>query len=112
MNKFNYESIYAPYFKQFVTIKKQLGYISFQTEWVFLEFDKFFIHNNITTIGINREQVEQWRATRINDAASTIYLKYSILIQFCKFMCKTGYDCYIPRQVKPVKNNYIPYIFS
>lgn len=112
MNKFNYESAYAPYFKQFVDIKKRLGYVSLQTEWVFLEFDKFFITNNITIIGITREQVEQWRSTRINDAATTIYFKYCILIQFCKFMCKIGYSCYVPKQVSPPKNRFIPHIYS
>lgn len=113
MNKFNYRSIYAPFFKQFVVNKKNLGYMSLRTEWVFLEFDKFFINNNITTIGITRQQADQWRATRINDAPSTICTKYSILSQFCKYMCKVGYDCYIPRiPANPSVNSFTPHIFS
>jgi integrase len=113
MNKFNYGSIYAPYFKQFLILKKGLGYVSLRTEWVFLEFDKFFIDNNITTLGITSQQVEQWRTTRINDAPSTIYTKYSILSQFCKYMCQVGYDCYIPRMpVTLPKNSFTPHIFS
>ena len=113
MNKFNYGSIYAPYFKQFLALKKGLGYVSLRTEWVFLEFDKFFIDNNITTLGVTSQQVEQWRATRINDAPSTIYTKYSILSQFCKYMCQVGYDCYIPRMpVNIPKNSFTPHIFS
>lgn len=113
MNEFNYGSIYAPYFKQFIVMKKGLGYVSLRTEWVFLEFDKFFITNNITTIGITRQQVEQWRATRINDALSTICTKYIILSQFCKYMCKVGYDCYIPRSpVYPPRNTFKPHIYS
>ena len=113
MNKFNYRSIYAPFFKQFVANKKRLGYLSLRSEWIFLEFDKFFINNNITTIGITRQQVDQWRATRVNDAPSTICTKYSILAQFCKYMCKVGYDCYIPRiPVNPSRNSFTPHIFS
>jgi integrase len=113
MNEFNYDSIYAPYFKQFIVMKKGLGYVSLRIEWVFLEFDNFFIANNITTIGITRQQVEQWRATRINDALSTICIKYSILSQFCRYMCKVGYDCYIPRSpVNPPKNSFKPHIYS
>jgi integrase len=113
MNKFNYVSIYAPYFKQFVANKKGLGYVSLRTEWVFLEFDKFFIDSNITTLGITRQQIDQWRATRINDAPATICTKYSILSQFCKYMCKVGYDCYIPRiPVNPASNSFTPHIFS
>jgi len=113
MNKFNYSSIYAPYFKRFIAMKKALGYVSLRTEWVFLEFDNFFIENNITTFGITSGQVEEWRATRINDAPSTIYTKYSIMAQFCKYMCQVGYDCYIPRMpVSPSKNSFVPRIFS
>jgi integrase len=113
MNKFIYVSIYAPYFKQFVANKKGLGYVSLRTEWVFLEFDKFFIDSNITTLGITRQQIDQWRATRINDAPATICTKYSILSQFCKYMCKVGYDCYIPRiPVNPASNSFTPHIFS
>ncbi len=113
MNKFNYGSIYAPYFKQFVTQKKGLGYVPLRTEWIFLEFDKFFIDNNISTLGITSQQVEQWRTTRLNDAPSTIYTKYSILSQFCRYMCRVGYDCYIPRlPLNPSKNSFTPYIFS
>jgi len=113
MNKFIYGSIYAPYFKQFVALKKGLGYVPLRTEWIFLEFDKFFIDNNISTLGITSQQVEQWRATRINDAPSTIYTKYSILSQFCKYMCQVGYDSYIPRMpVNIPKNSFTPHIFS
>jgi integrase len=113
MNKFNYISVYAPYFKQFVTNKKGLGFVSLRTEWVFLEFDKFFIDSNTTTLGITRQQVDEWRATRINDAPSTICTKYSILSQFCKYMCKVGYDCYIPRiPVNPASNCFTPHIYS
>jgi len=113
MNKFNYSSIYAPYFKQFIVNKKRLGYVSLRTEWVFLEFDKFFIDNNITTIGITRQQVERWRTTRINDAPSTICTKYSILSQFCKYLCQVGYDSYIPRiPVNTARNSFTPHIFT
>jgi len=113
MNEFNYGSIYAPYFKQFIVMKKGLGFVSLRIEWVFLEFDNFFLANNITTFGITKQQVEQWRATRINDALSTICIKYSILSQFCRYMCKVGYDCYIPRSpVNPPRNNFKPHIYS
>jgi len=112
-DKFNYRSIYAPYFKQFVATKKSLGYVPLRTEWIFLELDKFFLDRNVSVLGITREQVDQWRATRINDAPRTIYTKYTVLSQFSRFMCKVGYNSYIPRMpVNPAKNSFIPYIFT
>jgi len=86
MNNFNYSSIYAPYFKQFIAIKRGLGYEPLRAEWIFLEFDNFFKDHNVTYLGITKQQVEQWRVTRMNDSPSTICSKYSILGQFCKFM--------------------------
>lgn len=112
-DKFNYRSIYAPYFKQFIAMKQSLGYVSLRTEWIFLEFDKFFLDRNVSVLGITREQVDQWKATRINDAPRTIYTKYSVLSQFSRYMCKVGYNSYIPRMpVNPTKNSFIPYIFA
>ena len=94
-------------------MKQALGYVSLRTEWVFLELDKFFFNRNETSLGITRKQVDEWRATRINDAPNTLYTKYSILSQFCKFMCKIGYDSFIPRlPVNPSQTNFTPYIFT
>jgi len=113
MSNFNYSSIYGSYFKQFIARKKDLGYLSLKTEWFFLELDRFFLDNKVTTIGITKQQIDEWRATRLNDSPSTIYAKYSILSQFCKYLCTVGYDCYIPRMpVNPLKHSFVPYIFS
>jgi integrase len=113
MKTFNYQSLYAPYFKQFIALKKGLGFVSLRAEWIFLELDKFFMTRNVKTIGITREQIDEWRATRLNDTAATIYTKYSILSQFCKFMCKAGYDCYIPRLSSGAPNRgFTPHIFT
>lgn len=113
MNQFNYQSIYAPYFKRFIAMKKDLGYVSLRIEWVILELDNFFLDKEIKATGITKQQIDDWRATRINDAPGTLYTKYSVLSQFCKFMCKTGYDCYIPRLPKaPPKNGFTPHIFT
>ncbi len=113
MNNFNYCSIYSPFFKRFISMKEEVGSVAYFAKWLFLDLDKFFIDNNITTIGITSQQIDAWRATRINDSPTTIYNKYCIISQFCKYMCKVGYDCYIPRKpVDPSKNNFTPYIYS
>jgi integrase len=113
MNNFNYSSIYGSYFKRFIARKKDLGYLSLKAEWFFLELDKLFLDNKVTSLGITKQQIDEWRATRLNDSQSTIYAKYSILSQFCKYLCTVGYDCYIPRMpVNPPKHNFVPYVFS
>lgn len=111
--KFDYHSIYAPYFDKFIAMKQSLGCISLQTGWIFLEFDNFFQGTNVTTLCITREMIDQWRVTRINDGSATLYLKYSIWSQFSRFMCKFGFDCHIPKMPAYLsKNSFTPYIFS
>jgi len=113
MNKFNYQSIYAPYFKQFIGIKKGLGFVSLRAEWIFLELDGFFLSKKVKEIGITKEQIDEWRSTRLNDAPVTIYTKYSVLSQFCKYLCKAGYNCYIPRlPATSPQVSFTPYIFT
>lgn len=111
MNKFNYQSIYAPYFEQFIAMKNGLGYTSLPAQWIFLELDSYFFDKDIREIGITQQQIEQWRATRINDSQCTIYNKYCVLAQFCKYMCRIGYDCYIPRLPRKI-SGFTPYIFT
>ncbi len=112
-DKFYYGSVYAPYFKRFIAMKQALGYVSLRTEWIFLELDRFFLEGKVEALGITREQVDRWRATRINDAPPTLYTKYCVLAQFCRFMCKVGYDSFVPR-IPPniAKNSFTPYIYS
>jgi integrase len=111
MNKLTYQSIYAPFFKQFIDIKNGLGYVCLRAQWIFLELDNFFLHKNVREIGITKQQIEEWRATRINDTQSALYDKYSVLAQFCKYMCRIGYDCFIPRLPRKI-SGFIPYIFT
>jgi integrase len=111
MNKRNYQSIYAPFFKQFIAVKNGLGYVSLRAQWFFLELDNFFLHQDVREMGITKQQIEQWRATRINDGQCTIYEKYSILAQFSKYMCRIGYDCYIPRLPRKI-SGFTPHIFT
>lgn len=110
---FNYNSIYAPYFKSFIKMKQDKGYNVLRTEWIFLEFDKFFVSIGAEELYITRSVIDQWRQTRINDGQRTIYTKYSVWSQFCKYMCHLGHECYIPRLPKSVsKNSFTPYIFT
>lgn len=110
---FNYNSIYAPYFKRFIKMKQDLGVNVLRTKWILLEFDKFFISMGARNLYITATLIAQWRKTRVNDGQRTIYAKYSVWSQFCKYMCRLGHECYIPRLPKGVsKNSFTPYIFS
>ena len=110
--QFKYESVFAPYFWSFLKMKDTMGYGLEKFGYIFLELDRFFLKTGATTTHISSEQIAAWRATRINDKTRTLYDKYSVLSQFCKYMCHLGHECHIPRLPKKNAWSFVPYIFT
>jgi integrase len=107
-----YRSVFAPYFDSFLKMKDTLGYGLNKFRSTFLEFDRFFVEAGVTDTYITSKQIATWRLTRVNDKARTLYYKYSILSQFCRYMCHLGHECYIPRLPRRKETDFIPYIFT
>jgi len=113
MNKqFEYKSVFAPYFHSFLKMKDAMGYSLTKFQYIFKEFDHFFMETGVTDVHITRHQINAWKATRVNDRDRTLYDKYSVLSQFCRYMCHLGMECYIPRLPKPKDTDFIPYVFT
>ena len=112
MNKFDYASIFAPYMHNFIQMKNACGYDALRTKWILLELDVFFVSEGVKELHIQKDQIEKWRTTRMNDSEQTLYSKYSVWSQFCRYMCHIGIDCYIPRLPKPPDCGFTPYIFT
>ena len=107
-----YRSVFAPYFDSFLKMKNTMGYGLDKFRWILLEFDRFFIETGVTDVYITSEQIAAWSKTRVNDKARTLYDKYSVLSQFCRYMCHLGRECYIPRLPRQKDVNFIPYVFT
>ncbi len=115
MNRhFEYNSVLAPFIKDFIHMKEASGCNFLRGKWILYEIDRFFQENNVADPIITRELVSQWRKTRVNDKSSTLYSKYSIIAQLAKFMSRQGQDCFIPRlpENSRSKSNFRPYIFT
>jgi hypothetical protein len=99
MNKIiiEYKSVLAPFIKEFIALKEAAGINTRFNKYVLLEFDAFFITNNIAEPMITRTILEQWHKTRENDSPGTLQCKYSVWSQLARFMSRHGYECYIPR---------------
>ena len=110
--QFEYRSVFAPYFDNFLKMKDTMGYGLNKFRWIFLELDRFFLETGVTDAYITSEQIAAWRITRVNDKARTLYDKYSVLSQFCRYMCHLGHECYIPRLPKQKDMDFIPYVFT
>jgi len=110
--QFEYSSVFAPYFDSFLKMKDTMGYGLNKFKWVFLELDRFFLETGVTDAYITSKQIAAWSKTRVNDKARTLYDKYSVLSQFCRYMCHLGHECYIPRLPRQKDMDFIPYVFT
>jgi integrase len=110
--QFEYKSVFAPYFDSFLKMKDTMGYGLNKFRWTFLELDRFFLETGVTDTYITSEQIAAWSKTRVNDKARTLYDKYSVLSQFCRYMCHLGQECYIPRLPRQKDLGFIPYVFT
>jgi len=113
MNKlFEYTSVFAPYFEDYIHEKELQGYKATQLKWILLEFDKFFVKTSKKDLFISSKDIKAWAATRTFDKQNTLYQKYCAIAKFCRYMCLLGYECYIPIPPKKRVSNYTPTIFT
>lgn len=113
MNKlFRYTSIFAPFINDFIHEKELQGFKVTQLKWMLLEFDKFFTQTSKKELFISSDDVKSWATTRTFDKQNTLYEKFGALVNFCRYMCLLGYECYIPRRPKKRMSNYTPTIFT
>lgn len=107
-----YKSVFAPYFNSFLNMKETMGYGLIKFQWILLELDRFFVDTGTNDTHITSQQIATWSKTRVNDKERTLYDKYSIVSQFCRYMCHVGVECYIPRLPKQKDIDFIPYVFT
>lgn len=52
--QFIYQSVFAPYFKDFLAMKENQVSDIGRIKWMLLEFDKFFVNSNIRDVFITK----------------------------------------------------------
>lgn len=65
--QFIYQSVFAPYFKDFLAMKENQVSDIGRIKWMLLEFDKFFVNSNIRDVFITKSMIDTWKCTRIHD---------------------------------------------
>ena len=110
--QFIYQSVFAPYFKDFLAMKESQVSDIGRIKWMLLEFDKFFVNSNIRDVFITKSMIDAWKCTRIHDKKKTLYDKVSMFRQFCLYLCHIGKECYIPKLPKKEYSDFTPYVFT
>lgn len=73
--QFIYKSVFAPYFKDFLAMKENQVSDIVRIKWMLLEFDKFFVNNNVSDVFITKSMIDAWKCTRIHDKRKLSMIK-------------------------------------
>lgn len=111
MNKKQFWGIYALHIKDFIALKRGLGYKYDTEETIYSIFDRFTIRKGENTVGVTRELANEW--CKKNENESDSYRKHRVicLCQLSSYLCQIGIRSYIP-QVPVLHSTFTPYIFS
>lgn len=109
-DKFN--SIFAPYIRSYIKEKELQGlkterYISY-----LLEFDRFLKQTEKNNLLINSEDIKTWADSRINDKKTTLYARFCVIINFCRYMGSLGHECYVPVHPKRTFESMVATVFT
>lgn len=112
MDNKSFWSIYAPYFTDFIDLKRSLGFKYKEEERILSLFDKFIIEQGETKIGLSKELADKWSKRSNNESELTRYGKVVCISQFSGYLRNRGIKSYIPQLPKYPNSTFIPHIFS
>lgn len=113
MNHREFEGEFKDLLRDYVKMKRDLGY-KFDTVSANLRrFSAFSLDYDIQNKALSKPLVEDWTAKRKNESVKTWEHRASDLRQFALYLQHRGYDAYIPPGKRKVRRgNFVPYIFS
>lgn len=112
MINYTYQSVFAPFFNDFIKMKAAMGFTTSKIEYIFKELDGLYKDIPLTEPILTKEMVSAWRSSRLNDSTRTLYDKWSVISQFARYMCHCGFICYVPTMPRAKDKVFIPKIFS
>lgn len=111
MNKTQAWGVNASYIRDFIDMKRSLGYKYDKQEQILLRFDRFTIERGETEVGISKELADKWCELRYNESDGNRYIRCVLISQLSSYLCKLGIRSYIPR-LPPYQSKFTPYIYS
>lgn len=107
-----YYSIYGLHIKQFIQLKRKLGFQYNTGAFTLSKIDALALKTNQSSIGITKEFAELWSEKRPNESEGYRYQRILMLAQLSSYMNDLGVASYIPKRPPFPKSNFVPYIFS
>lgn len=110
--KNNHNSILAPFIRDFIRVKKGLGFKAERIEDGLWAFDTWAQSQNNQKIALSKELVEEWCTKRPNEAITTWSHRANYIRQLSVYLCNLGYDAYIPPYNQARRETVVPYIYT
>lgn len=107
----NITGIYAPYIRQYLKLKRNLGFKLRDAEYIFRQFALLASERGETSVGISKELSDAWCRKRPNESDGTRNVRVSFISLFARFLCDAGFPSYVSEVPKRPKG-FVPYIFS
>lgn len=111
-NRLIQTGVLAPFIRDFLNMRRNLGFKSESTKYSLYAFDAFAHKKRLASITITKELAEEWCSRRPDEAADTWCHRNSFLRQLSIYLLNLGYETYIPPRVFSKHDTFIPYIFS
>jgi len=107
-----YYSIFGFHIKQFIELKRRLGFKFKSGAFYLAKIDLFAQERSDTSLGITKDFADKWGEKNPNESDFNRYNRIGFLIQLSSFMRDTGIDSYIPKLPPIPHHTFIPYIYS
>ncbi len=107
-----YHSIYGLPIKQFIELKRKLGFKFGSGAFYLGKIDLFAQERAETSLGITKEFAEKWCEKTANETDLNRYNRIGFLAQLSSYLRDTGIESYIPRLPAIPQSTFIPYIYS
>jgi len=108
----NYHSIYGLHIKQFIQLKRKLGFKYSTGAFTLSKIDALALKTDQSSIGITKGFAELWSEKRPNESEAYRYQRILVLAQLSSFMNDLGVASFIPRRPPFPKSSFVPYIYS
>ncbi len=112
MNNKSFWSVFAPHIRDFISLKRSLGYKYEEEERTLHTFDQFILDQGYTNPELTKEITDQWADRRHNEAELTTYGKVIVVKQLAEYLRDQGIKTYVPQLPRYPGCTFIPYIYS
>jgi integrase len=108
----SYKSIYGLHIKQFIEMKRTLGFKYNRGAVILAQIDSLAGERVEISSGITKEFAEKWGKKRTNESDYYQYQRIGFLTQLSSYILDLGIQSYIPKLPPFPQSTFIPYIYS